>query len=173
VEKGPAEKSVVVAGVRVDYHGPLLDVDVIRVRTRSQLICKLIAQRLLELIKHFCPVLRGFPRSRWYPPPLRLRESFVIKEYRGGKGYYITCDDLKAARYLPYVHEGTSPHIIVPRRRKALCFWKREEQDWKVRKMVYHPGAPAQPFIKRAIETLEQELDRIILWGVREIGRPG
>jgi len=164
---------VSVASVEVRYYGPDIDIDIIRVRTRSKLICRLIAERLLELIKHYCPVLWGFPQCRWYPPPFKLRESFVIKEYARGKGYYITIDDAKMASIVQYVHNGTKPHPIFPRHRNVLRFWKRDEQEWKFRRAVNHPGAKAQPFIEKALNTLESELTSILLWGVRGIGRPG
>lgn len=52
------------------------------------------------------------------------------------------------ADYALYVHEGTRPHVIRPRRAKALRF----EVGGRVvfAKMVRHPGVRARPFLRNA-----------------------
>ncbi len=55
---------------------------------------------------------------------------------------------LKAtAAHARYVHEGTRPHVILPRKKKAL-FWPGAGHP--VRK-VKHPGTKPNPFFVRAI----------------------
>lgn len=51
-------------------------------------------------------------------------------------------------RYGLYIEQGTPPHIIEPKNKKAL-FWKGAAHP--VRR-VNHPGTRADPFFERAIE---------------------
>ena len=50
--------------------------------------------------------------------------------------------------YGVFVHEGTSPHIIRPTKKKAL-YWKGAAHPVK---LVHHPGTKANPFMKRGAE---------------------
>lgn len=52
--------------------------------------------------------------------------------------------------YALYVHEGTRPHLIRPKRAKALRF----EVGGRVvfAKLVRHPGTKARPFLRNAGE---------------------
>jgi len=53
--------------------------------------------------------------------------------------------------YGVFVHEGTSPHIIRPVKKKAL-YWKGAAHPVK---LVRHPGTKANPFMKRGAERSE------------------
>lgn len=51
------------------------------------------------------------------------------------------------AGHASYVHEGTRPHVILPRDKKAL-YWPGAGHPVK---KVHHPGTKANPFFERAI----------------------
>lgn len=55
------------------------------------------------------------------------------------------------AKYSAYVHEGTRPHVIVPRDAKVLAN-RRTGQFFG--KKVNHPGTRANPFMLRALEKI-------------------
>lgn len=59
------------------------------------------------------------------------------------------------AKYAIFVHEGTSPYTIRPRGGQAL-FWKGASHP--VRR-VNHPGIKANPFLRRAIENNQPQID--------------
>jgi hypothetical protein len=52
--------------------------------------------------------------------------------------------------YLSYILNGTPPHTIRPRRRKALRFIGRGGVVFA--KVVHHPGTRARPFMQKALE---------------------
>src|SRR5687768_15335342 len=51
--------------------------------------------------------------------------------------------------YAPMVNDGTRPHIIRPRRAKALRFKVGGKVVYA--KVVHHPGTRARPFLDRAL----------------------
>ena len=55
---------------------------------------------------------------------------------------------LDTADYALYVHEGTRPHLIRPRRAKALRFEIGGRTVFA--KLVRHPGTRARPFLRNA-----------------------
>ena len=63
------------------------------------------------------------------------------------------------AGYGEYVEFGTSPHIITPKRAKAL-HWISEGKHI-FRKKVHHPGTKGQYFMKRAFEWGKEQVDPI------------
>lgn len=66
--------------------------------------------------------------------------------------------------YAPYVHDGTRPHIIRPRRRPALRF--RVGGQVVFARVVHHPGTRARPFLVRAL----REVARARGWQFRAGG---
>lgn len=70
-------------------------------------------------------------------------KSSISYTIRGGRPVYakITASDRKAMMH----HQGTSPHIIVPRKAKALRF--SSHGKIVVTKKVYHPGTKANHFL--------------------------
>jgi len=81
-----------------------------------------------------------------------LRQS--IKASMTGKA---TGEVVVGANYGMYVHEGTRPHVIVPVNRRALAN-KRTGQMFG--RMVMHPGTQANPFMERAVEKSEGDINR-------------
>jgi hypothetical protein len=55
------------------------------------------------------------------------------------------------AKYATMVHDGTRPHVIRPRRKKALRFLWKKKGRWVVLKKVNHPGTKARPWLWRAL----------------------
>lgn len=53
--------------------------------------------------------------------------------------------------YAMMVHEGTSPHVIVPRNKKILAWIPRGGSTVFARR-VNHPGTKAQPWLARSAE---------------------
>jgi hypothetical protein len=51
--------------------------------------------------------------------------------------------------YAPMVNDGTRPHIIRPRRAKALKFTVGGRTVYAA--LVHHPGTRARPFLDRAL----------------------
>jgi hypothetical protein len=60
--------------------------------------------------------------------------------------------------YPIFVHEGTAPHIIEPKNKKALAWGKGG--NIIIRKKVKHPGTRAQPYFDEAIASAE--IDEVI-----------
>ena len=52
--------------------------------------------------------------------------------------------------YLGFIMNGTAPHTIRPRRRKALRFIGRGGVVFA--KVVHHPGTRARPFLQKALD---------------------
>ena len=56
------------------------------------------------------------------------------------------------AYYALYVHFGTKPHIIKPKRKKFLRFEKNNK--WIFTKAVNHPGYKGDPFLFNAVRNV-------------------
>lgn len=56
-------------------------------------------------------------------------------------------------RYTRFVHDGTGPHVIRAKKKKALKF-KGAGGVTVFRVQVMHPGTRARPFLRRAIEEI-------------------
>ena len=63
------------------------------------------------------------------------------------------------AEYGPYVHQGTKPHRIMFKRKKALRFLKGGRFIFA--KSVHHPGTKADPFLYEALKNSRREINRI------------
>ncbi len=61
-----------------------------------------------------------------------------------------------AVDYAIFVHEGTAPHEIMPKTKKAL-FWPGA--DHPVRK-VNHPGTKPNPFMPRLLDASREEIQQ-------------
>ncbi|MCK9601994.1 MAG: hypothetical protein M0R06_23315 [Sphaerochaeta sp.] len=92
-----------------------------------------------------------------------VREAPVNKQSGGGNLRQMigsSASGLKGsvvakASYSAYVHEGTKPHIIVPRRARVLAN-KRTGQFFG--RKVNHPGTKANPFLARALEKITDKI---------------
>lgn len=99
--------------------------------------------------------------------PWQDRTAHARKSINGGvtkRGNTITLHISHGVRYGRYLEQGTEPHTILPKNKKAL-YWAGAEHPVK---KVNHPGTKKHPAIvpaaEEGIKALKQELD--ILWGV-------
>ena len=68
--------------------------------------------------------------------------------------------------YALAVHEGTKPHVIEPKNKKAL-YWDGAKHPVK---RVMHPGTQANPYADRAIEQAKGKQSEFISRALREVG---
>lgn len=78
----------------------------------------------------------------------RLRASIRVerRSFFGLRQRWTVGSDVE---YAPMVNDGTRPHIIRPRRAKALRFKVGGRTVFA--KVVHHPGTRARPFLDRAL----------------------
>lgn len=93
------------------------------------------------------PVRTGFLRGSAYS---------TFGNLRGETGF--------KAKYAAWVHEGTSPYTIRPKSKKAL-FWKGAGHPVA---MVSHPGIRANPFMRRAINDSQNQVDGFFTGAVQD-----
>lgn len=70
------------------------------------------------------------------------------------------------AEYGIFVHEGTRPHIIQARNARVLAN-KRTSQFFG--QTVKHPGTKANPFLQRAVDNAESDIDGYFIKAVQSI----
>lgn len=92
-------------------------------------------RRILNRSTILCPVDRG-----------RLRASGRMKVKEAARGPQGIVE--YPVKYAAAVHDGTGPHIIRARKKKALAF------EWMGRKVIVksvrHPGTDGRPFLTTA-----------------------
>jgi HK97 gp10 family phage protein len=92
----------------------------------------------------------------------KLRQS-IVESIKGMTGIISV-----NAQHAGAVEFGTRPHLIKPRRKKALAFkpgagfrfW--DESGRVVVKMVRHPGTAAQPYLRPAMQEEAPRLTKLI-----------
>lgn len=80
--------------------------------------------------------------------PGRMGDAVDSDVYQGPEGLVGEVTVTHPAVF--YVMDGTRPHLIRPRRKKALRFEARGSVVFA--KLVRHPGTRANPFLRRALE---------------------
>ena len=93
--------------------------------------------KVLRDIKMNCPVDNG-----------RLRASIVMEER--GDSFVIGTN----VEYAKYVELGTAPHIIRPKNKKALYWYKAKHPVKKVK----HPGTKGRHFFLKGANNFERYL---------------
>lgn len=73
--------------------------------------------------------------------------------------------NLEATKYAFFVHQGTKPYTIYPKRKKAL-YWKGALHP--VRK-VNHPGIKANPFVDRTASKVGKPVEKIFQNAINKI----
>jgi len=73
--------------------------------------------------------------------------------------------NLSITPYAFIVHEGSRPHDIRPRFKKAL-YWKGALHPVKV---VHHPGTKANPFIERTVDIVRNPVDKIFKLAIDQV----
>lgn len=73
--------------------------------------------------------------------------------------------DSRVAPYARFVHDGTRPHLILPKKKKALR-WASDGKFFFSKKGVRHPGTKPDRWMDRAAamapKIFEQQLQRIL-----------
>ena len=96
-------------------------------------------------------VMRAAQREAPEGKTRELRRSIGMTVVGGGSGALIT----EGARHGVFVREGTKPHVIVPRHKKAL-YWPGAAHPVK---RVSHPGTKANPYHARAVEDSRTDIE--------------
>lgn len=103
----------------------------------------------LNLIR---PIVRGE-----MPVKTGKMARYVRVENQGLRG--TVGPDLDATPYALFVHEGTDPHEIRPRNKKAL-WWPGAPGNHPWAK-VMHPGTVANPFLERAFSQIKSPVEQV------------
>ncbi len=95
-----------------------------------------------------------------------IRAVTGIPTERGGKAMFEA-----GAKYASFLEEGTRPHVIRPKNKKALAFyWENEGIDF-VGPYVNHPGTDPMPYMGPAYLKAERVIIARILAGIPEAQR--
>lgn len=81
-------------------------------------------------------------------------------------GYVFVTND---APYGKYVHEGTRPHEIRPRRKKALRW--ATGGGFVFAKSVMHPGTKADPFLQNALDRERDDVVALFKTAVNDLAK--
>lgn len=106
---------------------------------------------------HNCPVSTPQPIHPMSSAPQRQpgRLQHSINTRIEGSFPKLTGRVVANAPYAYFVHEGTNPHPIFPKRPAyALAFWQESAGAFQVRSSVFHPGTEAQPFLRNALDAV-------------------
>lgn len=82
-----------------------------------------------------------------------LARSITETPVRFATPFRVTAGVEARADYARYVHDGTRPHVIAPRRAGGVLAWQSGGQTVFARR-VFHPGTTARPFLKNAADTV-------------------
>ena len=103
---------------------------------RARMLVNKITRQTLNRSAVLCPVDTG---------RLRASGSMRIAE----RGSAVVGQVEYTADYAAAVHNGTRPHVIVPRRGRYLRFQVGDRTVYARR--VNHPGTPARPYLATAL----------------------
>ena len=111
------------------------------------------AQRqTLTRAKITSPVDSGALRNSHVAEPIKVSGDKVTTE--------ISVEGGAKQDYAMYVHEGTKPHVIKPRRKKVLS-WKGPEGR-VFATAVNHPGTEPRPWLRNALQATAPKLGFIV-----------
>ena len=114
-----------------------------------------LQDRIYEAARKNVPVRTGLLRSS-------------IEKGGFGDFLYVSMGNPRAY-YAPYVEYGTRPHMIYPRKARALRFEVRGKVIFA--KYVHHPGTKPQYVMRRSVEEVLKEFRRILRRKVLELLR--
>lgn len=98
--------------------------------------------------------------------PVPYRTGFLLQSFRFATGRLVA-RWFPTVHYALYVHEGTHPHEIFPRIKKAL-FWEGAAHPVK---RVSHPGTKANPFMRRIAEKATPDINKLFIQALDIINR--
>jgi hypothetical protein len=116
-----------------------------------QLVQKAQRQTLTRA-KITSPVDSGALRNSHVAEPIKVSGDKVTTE--------ISASGAARQEYAMFVHEGTKPHVIKPRRKKVLS-WKGPEGR-VFASSVNHPGTPARPWLRDALQSTAPRLGFVV-----------
>lgn len=108
------------------------------IRQASMRELRVVAPQVVNRAKILAPVDTGRLRAAIGPPQYSRTLTF-----RAQATINVNVD------YAKFVHDGTRPHIIRPRRAQALRFTVGSQVVYA--RVVRHPGTRARPFLDRAL----------------------
>lgn len=84
-----------------------------------------------------------------------------LKLRRKGNNNLEVYHDLQAAPHALFVHWGTKPHLIRPKKKKMLRFVPTGGNSFVFARIVHHPGYKGDPYLIRARTAVAQRFARI------------
>lgn len=116
-----------------------------------QLVQKAQRQTLTRA-KVTSPVDSGMLRNSHVAEPIKVSGDKVTTE--------ISVEGGAKQDYAMYVHEGTKPHVIKPRRKKVLSWKGAEGRVFAT--AVNHPGTEPRPWLRNALQSTAPKLGFIV-----------
>ena len=71
--------------------------------------------------------------------------------------------DSQSAPHGPFVHEGTAPHDIFPKNKKALRWAPQGDGAFQFARVVHHKGTKADPFLYEALKAKHDDIRNIFV----------
>ena len=88
----------------------------------------------------------------------QLERSIDVKFNENSGIVYI---DSQSAPHGPFVHEGTAPHSIFPKNKKALRWAPQGGGAFQFARVVHHKGTKADPFLFNALKSKKDDIRNI------------
>jgi len=88
----------------------------------------------------------------------QLERSIDVKFNENSGIVYI---DSQSAPHGPFVHEGTAPHDIFPKNKKALRWVPQGGGAFQFAMVVHHPGTKSDPFLFNALKNKKDDIRNI------------
>lgn len=88
----------------------------------------------------------------------QLERSIDVKFNENSGIVYI---DSQSAPHGPFVHEGTAPHSIFPKNKKALRWAPQRGGAFQFARVVHHKGTKADPFLFNALKNKKDDIRNI------------
>lgn len=88
----------------------------------------------------------------------QLERSIDVKFNENSGIVYI---DSQSAPHGPFVHEGTAPHSIFPKNKKALRWAPQGGGAFQFARVVHHKGTKADPFLFNALKNKKDDIRNI------------
>lgn len=113
------------------------------------------AEKVKIAARAACPVgtVDPVPRKNPKAPPGTLRDSIVKRVIPGGPNGFVVVVG-SSLPYALYVHEGTQPHVITPKKAPRLVFFWGKAGKIVAFPRVNHPGNKPNRFLLRALLAL-------------------
>jgi len=98
--------------------------------------------------------------------PVPYRTGFLLQSFRFATGR-LWARWFPTVKYAVYVHEGTRPHEIFPKFKRAL-YWEGAEHPVK---RVRHPGTKPNPFMIKIAKKATPEINKLFLQALDKVNQ--